>query len=160
MDIMGVEPDQPVDVTVHQHEEVYVQPKKKYKPFSGGGQRLGSPIPNPNSFANPEAISSNDGPPAITTESASSPAVSVDEARPTISLQIRLGDGTRLVSRFNTTHTIGDVYEFVNTSSPSSSQRDWVLMTTFPSKEMMDKSVILGDLAEFKRGGVVVQKWR
>jgi UBX domain-containing protein 1 len=32
-------------------------------------------------------------------------------------------------------------------------------MTTFPSKELSDWSVTLGDLPEFKRGGVVVQKW-
>jgi UBX domain-containing protein 1 len=33
-------------------------------------------------------------------------------------------------------------------------------MTTFPSKELEDKSVVLGDMSDFKRGGVVVQKWK
>jgi UBX domain-containing protein 1 len=33
-------------------------------------------------------------------------------------------------------------------------------MTTFPSRELTDDSIALGDLPEFKRGGVVVQKWR
>jgi UBX domain-containing protein 1 len=33
-------------------------------------------------------------------------------------------------------------------------------MTTFPSKELTDKSAVLGDMADFKRGGVVVQKWQ
>ena len=45
LEIMDVEADQPVDVTVSPHDENYVQPKKKYKPFSSGGQRLGSPTP-------------------------------------------------------------------------------------------------------------------
>ena len=53
-----------------------------------------------------------------------------------------------------------DVYSFVTASSPESRTRTWVLMTTFPSKELKDKSQVLGDMAEFKRGGVVVQKWQ
>jgi UBX domain-containing protein 1 len=79
---------------------------------------------------------------------------------PTLTLQVRLGDGTRLSSRFNTTHTIGDVYDFVTRASPASQGRVWALMTTFPSKELTDKDQALGDIPEFKRGGVVVQKWK
>lgn len=159
LDIMGVAADQQVDVTVQEHEEDYVPPKKKYKPFSGGGQRLGSPTPGASSGSSAQVS------PATTQARQSSgseqPAqVTVNDSQPTISLQIRLGDGTRLVSRFNTNHTVGDVYDFVNASSPASSRRPWVLMTTFPSKELEDKSATLGDLSEFKRGGVVVQKWR
>ena len=35
-------------------------------------------------------------------------------------------------------------------------------MTTFPSKELDDRSVALGEMGEFTkgRGGVVVQKWK
>ena len=93
---------------------------------------------------------------ATTTQQA---AVDVNESQPIVSLQIRLGDGTRLPARFNTTHTIGDVYSFVTASNSESRNRSWVLMTTFPSKELSDKSQVLGDLSDFKRGGVVVQKW-
>lgn len=150
-----------------QHQEKYVQPKRKYKPFSGGGQRLGSPTPGfetsptsnlPGAF--PSEPSAPTAPPPSTSTTSSTPSVDVNDSLPSISLQIRLGDGTRLVSRFNTTHTIGDVYEFVNASSPASRQRAWVLMTTFPSKELSEKGTALGDLPEFKRGGVVVQKWK
>lgn len=161
--IMNVDPTQEVDVKLVQHAEKYVAPQTKYKPFSGGGQRLGSPTPGPAvtapSSAAPPASNSNPTTSSASTEPAAPQAVSVNDSQPTISLQVRLGDGTRLVSRFNTTHTIGDVYAFVNASSPSSQGRAWVLMTTFPSKELQDKAIALGDLAEFKRGGVVVQKW-
>lgn len=160
--IMNVERTQEVDVQLEQHPEKYVQPKKKYKPFSGGGQRLGSPTPGPGSRLEeskpaPSSASSNI---AVTQNEPSAPSVDVNSSEPTISLQIRLGDGTRLVSRFNTTHTIGDVYSFVASSNTSSRERPWVLMTTFPSKELQDKAQKLGDLAEFRRGGVVVQKWQ
>ncbi|KAF2025497.1 SEP-domain-containing protein [Setomelanomma holmii] len=157
--ILNVEHGQEVDVEVHAHkDEDYKQPKKKYVPFSGSGNRLGSPTPGVSSASVPAAATSS------TTASSSSttpaaPTVDVDASAPTITLQIRLGDGTRLQSRFNTTHTIGDVYDFVARASPSSQQRSYALMTTFPSKELADKAQVLGDMPEFKRGGVVVQKW-
>ncbi len=159
MSILNVEMGQEVDVKLEQHEGKYEKPKKKYVPFEGGGQRLGSPtpgvgtrVPEPSSGATQTAAA-----PAATAQTA---GPNVDEAQPTVSLQIRLGDGTRLPARFNTTHTIGDVYSFVRASNAESRSRLWVLMTTFPSKELNDKSQALGDLAEFKRGGVVVQKWQ
>ena len=154
-----MEAGQEVDVKLEQHSEKFVQPKKKYIPFGGEGQRLGSPTPG---------VSSRTPEPAPAPESAAAPAaattpqaaaVDVNESQPTVSLQIRLGDGTRLPARFNTTHTIGDVYSFVAASNAQSRTRSWALMTTFPSKELSDKSQVLGDLSEFKRGGVVVQKW-
>ena len=157
--IMNVEHTQEVDVKLEQHDEKYVRPKQEYKPFSGGGQRLGSPTPGPAGPSTSTAPSIAAAP-STTSNTPSTLAVDINESQPLLSLQIRLGDGTRLVSRFNTTHTIGDVYEFVNASSPSSRERPWVLMTTFPSKELQDKAQVLGDLSEFKRGGVVVQKWQ
>lgn len=157
LSIMNLQPGQDVDVEIIQHEEKYVRPKPKYKPFSGRGQRLGSPTPGASTGV-PTAGAAAPSPPTQTT--AEPVKADVDESQPTLTLQIRLGDGTRLTSRFNTTHTIGDVYQFVSAASPTSQSRPWVLMTTFPSKELTDKDSVLGDLSEFKRGGVVVQKWK
>jgi UBX domain-containing protein 1 len=160
--ILNVEHGQEVDVEVHAHkDEDYKKPKKKYVPFSGSGNRLGSPTPGASSAAAPmptAAASSSTG--ASTPGASGQPTVDIDSSAPTLTLQVRLGDGTRLSSRFNTTHTIGDVYDFVNRASPASQDRQWALMTTFPSKELMDKAQVLGDISEFKRGGVVVQKWK
>ncbi|OOO11743.1 ATPase-like, ParA/MinD [Aspergillus oryzae] len=149
LSIMNVQPGQEVDVEIKQHEEKYVKPKPKYKPFAGPGQRLGSPTPGVRTPTPPTAPAAGQ----INSEPAKP---NVDESQPIITLQVRLGDGTRLTSRFNTTHTIGDVYQFVSAASSDSQSRPWVLMTTFPSKELTDKAAALGDLAEFKRGGVVV----
>jgi UBX domain-containing protein 1 len=144
---MNIQPEQEVDIQIQQHDGP--KPKPKYKPFSGRGQRLGSPTPALSRTPQPDVA-----PPAPVTEP------DVDESQPTVILQIRLGDGTRLTSRFNTSHTIGDVYSFVAAASPASRARQWVLMTTFPSKELNDKTAVLGDLSDFKRGGVVVQRWQ
>ncbi|KNG88702.1 putative Cdc48-dependent protein degradation adaptor protein (Shp1) [Aspergillus nomiae NRRL 13137] len=153
LSIMNVQPGQEVDVEIKQHEEKYVKPKPKYKPFAGAGQRLGSPTPGVRTPTPPTA-------PAAGQINSDPSKPDVDESQPIVTLQVRLGDGTRLTSRFNTTHTIGDVYQFVSAASSNSQSRPWVLMTTFPSKELTDKTAALGDLAEFKRGGVVVQKWQ
>lgn len=160
--ILNVQSGQEVDVEVHAHkDEDYKQPKKKYVPFSGSGQRLGSPAPGATSSApSTSAATSSTTAAASASGSAAAPAVQVDSSAPTLTLQIRLGDGTRLTSRFNTTHTVGDVYDFVARASPASQDRSYALMTTFPSKELEDKAQVLGDMAEFKRGGVVVQKWK
>lgn len=157
--IMNVLPGQEVDVEIKQHDEKYVKPKPKYKPFSGHGQRLGSPTPSVRSSA-PGSPSTAAAAAAAVAEAGPEPAKpTIDESQPVVTLQIRLGDGTRLASRFNLTHTIGDVYDFISAASPASQSRAWVLMTTFPSKELTEKGTALGELAEFKRGGVVVQKW-
>ena len=156
MDILNVERSQEVDVKLEMHDEKYKQPKKKYKPFGGSGQRLGSPTPGSPAETSTPAPSAT-----ASSSSGTAPTSSVDvnDSEPTVSLQIRLGDGTRLVSRFNTSHTIGDVYSFVTVSSPASQTRNFALMTTFPSKELKDKEQKLGEISEFKRGGVIVQKW-
>lgn len=160
MQLLNVQPDQEVDLNLEPHkDENYVQPKKKYKPFEGQGQRLGSPTPGPEPASSSSASTS--APTASSSTSTSEPPKpDVDESAPTVQLQIRLADGTRLPSRFNTTHTIGDVYAFVNRASAESTQRPYALMTTFPSKELSDKDQVLGEMSDFKRGGVVVQKWK
>jgi len=163
LDILNVEHGQEVDVQVHPHkEEDYVRPKKKYMPFSGAGQRLGSPTPGASAIAQPPPSgsaqpSSSTAP--LSSTNATQPSIQINDTVPVITLQIRLADGTRLSSRFNTTHTIGDVYNFVHASNRASTERAYALMTTFPSKELTDMSQELGGLGEFKRGGVVVQKW-
>jgi len=159
LEIMNVERGQAVDVKLEAHRgEDYVQPKKKWKPFTGGGQRLGSPVPGASSTSTPVATSSTSVPASASV--ASSQGADVNESEPTVTLQIRLADGTRLPSRFNTSQTIGEVYAFVDRASASSASRSYTLATTFPTKELSDKSQVLGEMAEFKRGGgVVVQKW-
>ncbi|KAF1962465.1 SEP-domain-containing protein [Byssothecium circinans] len=158
--ILNVQQGQEVDVQVHAHkDEDYVKPKKKYVPFSGTGQRLGSPTPGGSAFAPPPAAAATSSTTQASASPAAPPTVDVDSSAPTVTLRIQLGDGTRLTSRFNTTHTLGDVYGFVDRASPASTGRAYVLATTFPTKELTDKAAALGDIDSLKRGGNVVQKW-
>ncbi|TVY49348.1 UBX domain-containing protein [Lachnellula occidentalis] len=155
--LMGVASEQPVDVQLMKHNENYKPQPKVYKPFSGGGQRLGSPTPGVSSSSTTMTSTPAPAPAAATSTSTSAPEPEIDPSVPTVSLRIQLANGTRLPARFNTTQTIGDVYEFIGRASDAA--RPWVLATTFPSKDHTDKSLALGDVAEFKRGGTAVQKW-
>jgi UBX domain-containing protein 1 len=156
LSIMNVMPGQEVDVEIKQHQEDYVRPKKKYVPFGGQGNRLGSPTPGAPSMPGSFITTTVSSAPPTTSEP---PEVDLNESQPIVNLQIRLGGGTRLPARFNPTHTIGDVYSFVAAASPESQNREWVLQTTFPTTELTDHAKALGDMPEFKRGGVVVQRW-
>lgn len=152
--LMGVRPEQPIDVQLMKHKEKYIAPPKVYKPFSGGGHRLGSPTPGGSGIISAPAAA-----PAPTQPNSTTPENNIDPALPTLSLRIQLANGQRLPARFNTTHTIGDVYGFIERALPESNARPWVLATTFPNKDHTDKSLVLGEMAEFKRGGTAVQKW-
>lgn len=159
LSLMNVEIGQTADVRVYKRlDEDYVQPKKKFVPFSGQGQRLGDastvstppPAPEAAPQAAPAAASSSP-------QSQSVPSVDVDSSAPTTNIQIRLGDGTRLVSRFNHTHTVGDIYSFVNAASVGSRSREYILQTTFPTRELRDHAQTVKDAGLIN--AVVVQKW-
>ncbi|CAZ86320.1 unnamed protein product [Tuber melanosporum] len=158
LSLMNVEPGQPADVNVFRRiDEDYVPTKKKPAPFSGTGQRLGSPTPSAlsSSMAPPPANTPPAAPPASAPVPA--PAVDVDDSAPHTTLQIRLSDGTRLRSRFNHSHTVGDVYGFVNGASLESRTRSYLLQTTFPTKELRDMEQTIKDAGLIN--AVVVQKW-
>ncbi len=155
-ELLNVPNGQDVDLHVQKHDGDYVKPKTVYKPFGGSGHRLGSPVPGAETAAPASAAPSNlsqSGP------SAEAPQPQIDPSQPIINLRIQLADGTRLPARFNTTQTVGDIYDFISLASPSSGGRQWLVATTFPNKDHTDKSLVLGEMAEFKRGGTAVQKW-
>ena len=156
--LMNIEQGQDADVHLFKRlDEDYHPPKQKKVPFGGQGNRLGSPTPEAyGSTATPAAPVAPT--PAPAQRQLAPGAVTVDASQPTTNLQIRLGDGTRIVSRFNHTHTIGDVYGFVNSASAASSTREYVLQTTFPNKELTDHTQNLKEAGLIN--AVVVQKWR
>lgn len=153
--LMNVNYDQPVNVRLQQHEENFRRLPGVHRSFEGEGRRLGSPVPGAPAAAAAAVPATS----ASTSGSTQPPSTSVDESQPTLMLRIQLPDGTRLPARFNTTQTVDDVYQFIQRSFPSANGRPWVLATTFPSKDHTDKSLVLGEMAEFKKGGAAVVKW-
>ncbi|KAG0376552.1 hypothetical protein BGX24_007579 [Mortierella sp. AD032] len=140
---LNIKPGQPVDMRVAKRtEEDYKEPPKAPpKAFEGSGNRLGSvssPISSssstPGSFPGAESVAA---PPPR--------SLQIDEAQPITSIQIRLADGTRMVARFNHTHTINDIRGFINASRAGEASRPYVLQTTFPKKDLEDASQTVKD---------------
>ncbi len=147
--LLSVQYGQPVDVNVEKKtDENYVPPPKVFKAFETKGHRLGSEMssrsPSPPTSSKP-----------VAEQSPAAPTVEIDSTRPTTSLQIRLADGGRLVSSFNHSHTLNDIYDLVQRSRPT--DRAFVLMTTFPRKELDRNDTTIEEASLLK--GVVQQKF-
>ncbi|XP_078486985.1 NSFL1 cofactor p47-like isoform X1 [Ciona intestinalis] len=121
-----------VDMEDHREEE-YKPQKKKLKPFSGQGQMLGSPTPQVETSPAPSISSSVD------------PPISIDQSKPSTNIQIRLLDGTRIRQQFNHDHRISDIRSFISNSQPNMGSRPFVLMTTFPNKELTNENETIAD---------------
>uniref|UniRef100_UPI00358F0772 NSFL1 cofactor p47-like isoform X1 n=1 Tax=Myxine glutinosa TaxID=7769 RepID=UPI00358F0772 len=124
-----------LDMQDHRDQD-YVVSQQTFQAFSGQGQKLGSPAPH--------VVGETSREPAVQVQAADA-MVEVDESAPTTTLQIRFADGSRLLQRFNHTHRLADLRRFVEQARPASS-RCFVLMTTFPNKELNDDEQTLQQL--------------
>lgn len=130
-----------LDLKDNRHED-YVKRTTPFRAFGGSGQTLGSPAPNvvqntPTTAADPSSNTEN--------EKKAASELAVDESQPTTTLQIRLVDGSRLTARFNQTHTVDNIRQYVTNSRPQYATQSFALLTTFPSKELSDGSQTLKD---------------
>ncbi|VDI66962.1 UBX domain-containing protein 1 [Mytilus galloprovincialis] len=123
-----------LDMEDHRTED-YVQPKVPVKAFAGEGHMLGSPAPNVVSGSPAASGSAND--------EAALREVSINTSQPTTNIQIRLADGTRLTAKLNHSHTVRDIRRYIVTARPQYALSPFVLLTTFPNKELTDESLTL-----------------
>ncbi|KAK9267617.1 hypothetical protein L1049_010048 [Liquidambar formosana] len=89
-----------VHVNLIRRDEQCPEPEKHHVPFQGVGRTLGSATPaapQPTVAATP-----------LDTAPPPSMGLIVDETLPSTSIQLRLADGTRMISNFNYHHTIND----------------------------------------------------
>ncbi|KAF9322021.1 hypothetical protein BG003_008212 [Podila horticola] len=135
---LNIKPGQPVEMRVAKRmdEDYKEPPKAPPKAFEGAGNRLGS-------VASPVSGSSTPGSfPGQSAPATSVPtpprSLQIDESQPVTSIQIRLADGSRMVARFNQTHTVNDIRGYINASQAGESSRPYVLQTSFPKKDLED----------------------
>ncbi|XP_037827818.1 NSFL1 cofactor p47 [Lucilia sericata] len=135
-----------VDVEDHRHED-YKKKPTTVKTFKGSGHALGSPTPNitENTTDLPSAASASADAPTDTKscDEAAKEKLKVDTSAPTTTLQIRLADGTRLASQFNLSHTVGDIQEYIQTARPQYANRNFILVSSFPTRELTDVSATI-----------------
>uniref|UniRef100_A0A023GJF2 Protein tyrosine phosphatase shp1/cofactor for p97 atpase-mediated vesicle membrane fusion n=1 Tax=Amblyomma triste TaxID=251400 RepID=A0A023GJF2_AMBTT len=123
----------------HRHEQFIAPARAKVAPFVGQGHRLGAVTPTLSRPADGAT------PPTEHAEAEAKKAINLDDSMPTTNIQIRLSDGTRLVARMNHSHTVGDIRRYIVTARPEYEAATFVLLTTFPHKELADDKVTLKD---------------
>ncbi|XP_062229327.1 plant UBX domain-containing protein 4-like [Phragmites australis] len=130
-----------VNVNLVRKEEECPEPVKCAAPFQGERRTLGTPSDNTTNAAASSMV-------------AAPRTITVDDSLPSTSLQIRFADGSRLVARFNTSHTIDDVRTFIDATRPEAS--DYTLQAGFPPKPLDDvnKTIEEAGLAN----SVIIQK--
>lgn len=125
-----------VHVNVEDHlSEDFVKRTPLFKAFTGSGHTLGSPTPAMAGDAPPPTVPAASGNPAENEAKATS-QLNVQPDQPTTMISVRLADGGRLSARFNLSHTIQDIRQFIGTARPEYSSRHFMLLTTFPNKEL------------------------
>ncbi|KAI4308361.1 hypothetical protein L6164_031444 [Bauhinia variegata] len=135
-ELQPADPRTTVHVSLTRRDENYPEPSKpRHRSFHGVGRTLGS-----SSSGNEAAGETNETTvvTARTTVPVPSVGLVVNESQPVTSIQLRLADGTRMVSRFNHYHTIRDVRSFIDASRPNG-VRSYQLQTVgFPPKQLVD----------------------
>ncbi|ESN91149.1 hypothetical protein HELRODRAFT_90406 [Helobdella robusta] len=127
---------QQINLSMEDHSsQEYVKPKVTLQAFSGHGFRLGK--------QSTEQAHTKPATDATASNNQAIENMSIDNSQPVTTLQIRLPDGTRLTAKFNHSHTIADVRNYLITSQPSLMARDFTLMTTFPRTELDNLSATL-----------------
>ncbi|KAM3617995.1 uncharacterized protein V6R79_013717 [Siganus canaliculatus] len=124
-----------LDMEDHRDED-FNKPKAAFRAFGGEGQKLGSATPE----LTPPMTSQQD---QAASEAQASASVTLDPSQPVTNIQIRLADGGRLVQKFNHSHRVSDLRQFVVAARPAMAGREFVLMTTFPNMELTDESKTL-----------------
>uniref|UniRef100_A0A7N1A9M4 UBX domain-containing protein n=1 Tax=Kalanchoe fedtschenkoi TaxID=63787 RepID=A0A7N1A9M4_KALFE len=141
----------PVHVSLVRRDENYTEPDKPKRPFQGVGRTLGSSSSDASvSQAAASATPLNAGP-------LPSAGMVIDQNAPLTSIQIRLADGTRMVSRFNYHHTVGDIRAFINASRPGISTTYQLQSMGFPPKQLSDPSQTIEQAG--LANSVVIQKF-
>uniref|UniRef100_A0A0V0I064 Putative UBA and UBX domain-containing protein-like n=1 Tax=Solanum chacoense TaxID=4108 RepID=A0A0V0I064_SOLCH len=137
-----------VQFNVTRSEEDCPVPEKRHVSFQGVRRTSGN---TSNAAAVESTVVSS-----FTADPAPSVGLVVDQTQPSTSIQVRLADGTRMVSQFNFQHSIRDIRGFINASRPSGSRSYQLQTVGFPPKELsdLDQTIEQADLAN----SVVIQK--
>ncbi|XP_031092082.1 plant UBX domain-containing protein 4-like [Ipomoea triloba] len=121
-----------VHVNLTRREENCPAPAKRKTPFHGVGRTLGGTT-NDDAPVEPTVATA-----PLTSAPAPAMGLIVDETQPSTSIQLRLADGTRMVSRFNIHHTIRDIRGFIDASRPSGPRTYQLQTVGFPPKQLTD----------------------
>lgn len=133
-----------LNIEDHRHSMYNQSKASSRRAFAGAGCVLGSTATTPvESVATPGDAAEQSIKP-----SESAPVevkMDIDESKPVTSVQIRLEDSSRLVGRFNLTHTVGDIRDYIIRSRPNYVDRPFALFQGFPRIELDDSTKTIAD---------------
>ncbi|XP_032640763.1 UBX domain-containing protein 2A isoform X2 [Chelonoidis abingdonii] len=140
--------DDEVDVKVEdKKDEVYLLKKSIFHPFSGQGYRLGSATPRIISKVKKDLEAENKRP---------LPSISLNNLEPVTNIQIWLANGERIVQKFNVSHRISHVRDFITKYQGSQGSVPFSLTTSLPFLELLDETLTLGEAN--LQNAVIVQR--
>ncbi|XP_011013742.1 PREDICTED: UBA and UBX domain-containing protein At4g15410-like [Populus euphratica] len=140
-----------VHLDLMRREENYSEPEKPLVSFQGVGRALGSSSDATVPAASEPTVASLKAAPVPT------PGLVLDSSSPTTSIQLRLADGTRMVSRFNLNHTIRDIRAFIEASRPGGASNYQLQTMGFPPKQLTDPDQTIEEAGI--ASSVVIQKF-
>lgn len=140
-----------VHVNLIRREERCPEPVQRQTPFQGVGRTLGGGSSSDTPISEP-------APAAAASSTAASPSIglSVNDSLPSTSIQLRLADGTRMVARFNTYHTVADIRAFIDASRLGSVRTYRLQTVDFPPKQLTDVTMTIEQAG--LANSVVIQK--
>lgn len=138
----------PVTVNLVKKDEDYKEAEQPKPLFQGQGRTLGGGASTSAGAGASAAVPASPAAPPGSWEGA-------DESQPVTSIQIRLKDGTRMVSKFNHTHKVSDVRRFLRATRPDMTEA-YTLTTGFPAVAIADEDQTLE--AAGLLNAVIIQK--
>ncbi|ERN00126.1 plant UBX domain-containing protein 4 isoform X2 [Amborella trichopoda] len=121
-----------VHVNLSRRNEDYAEPQKCPTPFQGTGRTLSG------THTSSETSASLPSNPISSAASTPTRGLTVDESKPSTSIQLRLSDGTRMVAQFNYHHTIADIRAFLDAARPGGRSTYQLQAVGFPPKPLTD----------------------
>ncbi|XP_030303269.1 UBX domain-containing protein 2A isoform X2 [Calypte anna] len=130
-------------------DKVYLSSKKPvFHPFSGHGYRLGS--------ATPRIISKERDDHQGLGNRQHLPLVPLNDLEPITKIQIWLADGERIIQKFNVSHRISHVRDFIMKYQGSEGSVPFILTTSLPFRVLQDETLTLEEAK--LQNAVVVQR--
>ncbi|XP_054239417.1 UBX domain-containing protein 2A isoform X2 [Indicator indicator] len=137
-----------VDVKVEdKKDKMYLSKKPVFHPFSGHGYRLGSATPRIISKVRDD----HQGP-----DKRHLPLVPLNDLEPITNIQIWLADGERVIQKFNVSHRISHVRDFITKYQGSEGSVPFTLTTSLPFQELRNETLTLEEAK--LQNAVVVQR--
>nr|XP_040127301.1 UBX domain-containing protein 2A [Ictidomys tridecemlineatus] len=131
-ELQGIFDKEEVDVKVEDKKsELCVSTKPVFQPFSGQGHRLGSATPKIVSKAKSIEVENKNN---LST-------VSLNNLEPITNIQIWLANGKRIVQKFNTSHRVSHIKDFIEKYQGSQRSSPFSLATALPVLKLLDETL-------------------